>query len=219
MRIILLLLAYLIQFQLYSQRTLSNSDYNRSVTLYNEGLELVLNRVDLPTAIFLFNEAIILNAGNSDIFYAKALAFNILGKYDSAIYAIDQAISLTDCEPDYNLFAANVYFKQEKFRFAIDFYSRAILCNDSSEVKIDLAVCYFNRANSNLQLSKYQNAIEDYTSSISYNNSLASAYHNRAIAKRNLSGKYLKNDFCKDFEQAVILGSSKSEKFLKRYCH
>ncbi len=198
--------------------TLSNEDYNKSIELYNKGLAFLDEMDSLKQALGLFHRAIQLNPSNADFYYAKAISLSLLESNDSSRMAIEEAISLANCEPDYLLFAANLSFKQSEYNRAIGFYTSALDCNATSNIRIEVWQCHFNRGNAYLKVQEYALAIKDFEKVLEYNSTFSRAYHNRAMAKRRLKDKYSNFEVCQDLKMAIEFGSEISSKYLPIHC-
>ncbi|GMI79390.1 Spaghetti, tetratricopeptide repeat 5 [Hibiscus trionum] len=73
----------------------------------------------------------------------------------------------------------NEYFKQKKFKEAIDCYSRSIALSPT-------AVAYANRAMAYLKLRKFQEAEDDCTEALNLDDRYIKAYSRRATARKEL---------------------------------
>lgn len=191
-------------------------NFNESIRLYNESREWLDQRTNLNLVIKNCRKAIKLNPTNSDFFYAIASAYSFQNKLDSAQSNILRAIALDDKQSDYYDFAGNVFFKSKNYTEAIENYSLAIQWNELSEVKLNVALCYYNRGVSYLNLKQFENAKSDFSSCINLGGMVVGAYHNRGIV--NLKLKRAK-DACNDFNKAVDLGSRISQKYIDKYCN
>ncbi len=196
-----------------AQEVVDEYNYNQNIELTNKGWELV-QKEDNEQAIQKFTQAIVLYDGNTDSFSGIATAYFKTKKYDSASYFVVKALEISPDEADLHYLAGNINIRLENYNQAITHYSKAIRNNSSSNVKVDIANCYFNRGNAFLFIEKYEKSILDFTSSILIN-PMANTYHNRAIAYKNLNQP---QDACNNFQEAFNRGSEQSEKFLLNYC-
>ncbi|KAE8677755.1 RNA polymerase II-associated protein 3 [Hibiscus syriacus] len=73
----------------------------------------------------------------------------------------------------------NEYFKQKKFKEAIDCYSRSIALSPT-------AVAYANRAMAYLKIRKFQEAEDDCTEALNLDDRYIKAYSRRAMARKEL---------------------------------
>ncbi|KAJ7977859.1 RNA polymerase II-associated protein 3 [Quillaja saponaria] len=95
----------------------------------------------------------------------------------------------------------NEYFKQKKFKEAVDCYSRSIALSPS-------AVAYANRAMAYLKLRRYQEAEDDCTEAVNLDDRYIKAYSRRATARKEL--KKLKQSV-EDAEFALRLEPNNQE--------
>ena len=194
---------------------ISDTDYNKGVALYNEGREWLLSETNLEEAAGNFSQAILLNPYNSDYYLALSQTYGHLGKLGLALVNILKAIELAPNQSDYHNEAATLYYKLKEYDKAVEHYSIAINSNSTSDMKIDLALAYFNRGSSSMYLKKYEQAINDFSKSIELDAEFAGAYHNRGVARLKLKNN---EAACKDFEKAQDYGSNISYKYIDRYC-
>ncbi|XP_050225389.1 uncharacterized protein LOC126674896 isoform X2 [Mercurialis annua] len=95
----------------------------------------------------------------------------------------------------------NEYFKQKKFKEAIDCYSRSIALSPT-------AVTYANRAMAYLKIRKFQAAEDDCTEALNLDDRYIKAYSRRATARKEL-GKFKKS--IEDSEFALRLEPNNQE--------
>ncbi|MEW6767841.1 MAG: tetratricopeptide repeat protein [Pseudomonadota bacterium] len=99
---------------------------------------------------------IIQEPNNSEAYYSRGLAYNLIGKINPAIADFSQAIILN---PNYaNAYSARAedYRRTGKFDVALNDYNKAVEFAPNFKVYGERADFYFGRA-------QYQNAIADYT--------------------------------------------------------
>lgn len=193
------------------QDVLDISLYNQQLNLIDQGWDLI-HQKEYHKASQVFEQAIKINDGNADAFVGAATAYMHLENYDRATDRVDIALGMTSNQSDIYLLAGNIAFNSESYEKALVAYTVAINNSESSEVKIDLAKCHFNRGNAYLALKNYKNAIADYDVTIKGSPSFAEAYHNRAVAKKNLGNV---SASCSDFHAAKYFGSQMSDKYLE----
>ncbi len=201
----------LINLVLVAQDVLDISKYNQQLSLIDQGWDLI-HQEAYHEASQAFEQAIEINDGNADAFVGAATAYMHLEKYNLATQRVDAALGMTSNQSDIYLLAGNIAFNSEDYDKALVAYTVAINNAKSSEVKIDLAKCHFNRGNTYLALKKYQQAIEDYNFTLRVYPDFTEAYHNRGIAYKNLSDHSMA---CRDFHAAKHFGSKISEKYLE----
>lgn len=134
---------------------------------------------------------------------------------DSALISIARADELEPNQSDYLLAYGNVLFRSKEYTRAAKKYSEALAHQKISEIPINEGHVFFNRGSCWLRLEKYEKAKTDFDSAVEIGYQSAMVYHNRATALIRLEKRDLA---CADFNQAIELGSSKSKKYLDKYC-
>lgn len=203
-----------LNFNLFAQEIISQTDYNMSVEISNAGWDKIDSQ-DYNNAIIDFNKSLKLNSGYTEAYVGRANAYHKLKKYKEAEADIKRALVISKNESDINYLAGNIFIKQEKYKEAIFYYTNALENNESSGVQIDVYNCHFNRGNAYLFSEKYSQAIQDFSITLSAKGTFANAYHNRGIAYRHLNKK---QDACNDFAAAVHYGSDKTNFYVNQYC-
>ncbi|KAJ4719335.1 RNA polymerase II-associated 3 [Melia azedarach] len=101
-------------------------------------------------------------------------------KYD-AVSCLSSSFMHEESVPDANSEKelGNEYFKQKKFKEAIDCYSRSIALSPT-------AVAYANRAMAYLKLKRFQEAEDDCTEALNLDDRYIKAYSRRATARKEL---------------------------------
>ena len=206
-----LVFLFLFSSALMAQDVLDIAMYNQQLSFIDRGWDLI-HKKEYHEASQVFEQAIEINDGNADAFVGAATAYMHLENYDRATERVDVALGMTNNQSDIYLLAGNIAFNSGNYEKALVAYTVAINNSETSEVKIDLAKCHFNRGNAYLALKKYKNAIADYHVTIKSSPSFAEAYHNRAVAKKNLDNV---SDSCSDFHAAKYFGSKMSDKYLE----
>lgn len=198
----------------FSQEIIDLEDYQKSFELLNKGLEL-LNYENYNEAIEQFNASALLNNNSADVFLNRAFAYMKTGKHNLAEADIETAMELAKGQSDIYYQAGNIYFSNNNYKRAIEYYDSSLVYNSTSEIPVDLDIVYFNMGNSYLELKSYSEAIENFNGCLSINPGRVAAYHNRGIAYRNL-GQFEKA--CLDFSISKALGSNISSKFIDADC-
>ncbi|KAF3453184.1 hypothetical protein FNV43_RR03622 [Rhamnella rubrinervis] len=107
-------------------------------------------------------------------------AYDYPGSYDAINNVSSRFISeddLPDAASEKEL--GNEYFKQKKFKEAIDCYSRSIALSPT-------AVAYANRAMAYLKIKRYEEAENDCTDALNLDDRYIKAYSRRATARKEL---------------------------------
>ncbi|MBV6643380.1 MAG: tetratricopeptide repeat protein, partial [Cyclobacteriaceae bacterium] len=134
---------------LIAQDVIDIAMYNQQLSFIDKGWDLIHQKA-YHEASQIFEQAIELNDGNADAFVGAATAYMHLEKYDLATQRVDVALGMTRNQSDIYFLAGNIAFNSGNHDKALVAYTVAINNYESSEVKIDLPKCYFNRGNSYL---------------------------------------------------------------------
>ncbi|MEH1831708.1 MAG: tetratricopeptide repeat protein [Nostoc sp.] len=136
-----------------------------------------LEKGEYLNAIANYNQALLVQSNDVDLYYKRGFAHYQVGDYEAAIADYSQAIQI-------NLYDAKSYNKRGlalsqlgRLEEAIHDYTQAIRINPN------VAVAYKNRAEARSHVGDNQGAIEDYTQAIKINPDYADAYKNRGIAR------------------------------------
>lgn len=100
----------------------------------------------------------------------------------------------------------NEYFKQKKFKEAIDCYSRSIALSPT-------AVAYANRAMAYLKLKRFQEAEDDCTEALNMDDRYIKAYSRRATARKELG----KHKECIDDAEFALRLEPNNQEIKKQY--
>ncbi|KAL6964652.1 hypothetical protein U1Q18_035708 [Sarracenia purpurea var. burkii] len=106
--------------------------------------------------------------------------YDYLRSYDSIKHlssGITMEVTSPDAASEKDL--GNEYFKQKKFKEAIDCYSRSIGLSPT-------AVAYANRAMANLKIRRFQEAEDDCTEALNLDDRYIKAYSRRSTARKEL---------------------------------
>jgi tetratricopeptide (TPR) repeat protein len=123
-------------------------------------------------AISEFEEAIILNPKDSDIYNSLAFAYLAVGKYDEAITVSEKAIRLNPDYADYQNNLGMAYLKKDRCKKAAEQFQRAIRINPN------YAEAYLNMA-----LALVRNAITKEDAALAVN------FHERVIENLERAAK------------------------------
>ena len=162
-----------------------------------------------------FTKANQLNPNNSDYLFGRAMSYYELKKLDSAKVDIEQAIALAPGQPDYHLYAGNIYFKSRKYALAISNYEKAIKYQGNEDVYIDAINAEFNMATCYLLSDLFAKAVESFSKVLEQDEEFGDAYYNRAFANLKL-GK--KEAACSDFKIALSKGVEKAREKIAERC-
>lgn len=159
--------------------------YNRASAKFAKG--------DLVGSIQDFNYAITLNP-TAKYYLARGIAEYQYHENDGAVLDLNEAIKKDSGEyrTDAYYYIACVYFGQEKYDEAIEYYTKAIEKNDK------YTFAYHDRGSAYRITKKYQLALSDYRKAIQLNPNMVIAFNNMASVKKIL----------KDYQGALIDYSS-----------
>jgi len=148
-----------------------------SEELYNRGI-LHYEKGEFEIAIELFNQAIELNASNSQYYYNLGLAFVKVSKYDKAIDNFKEALAFNpkDIDAIHNLGIA--YSLKGQYNFAIQSYKKAIsLKPNDFEIHNNLGISYFSMGLYNDAIESFKKAFELNDKGLQVASNLAFAYY------------------------------------------
>lgn len=159
--------------------------YNRASAKFSKG--------DLVGSIQDFNYAITLNP-TAKYYLARGIAEYQYTENEGAMLDLNEAIKKDSGEyrTDAYYYLACVYFGQEKYDEAIEYYTKAIEKNDK------YAFAYHDRGSAYRMTKKYQLSLSDYRKAIQLNPNMAIAFNNMGSVKKIL----------KDYQGALIDYSS-----------
>ena len=132
----------------YSEEDLTEFEaaYQASVALY-EVAKLLIEEEKYDQAIDFLQQAYEFYDGNSDYSYASAFAFYKIDSLGAAANKIEWSLGLEPFQSDYHVLAGNIAYKDQSYEDAVDFYSKALQYQDSTEIAIDELSCYNNLGN------------------------------------------------------------------------
>ena len=193
---------------------IEEESYTKSIELTNGGWDSFA-KGEYDQAIGLFTEALKIYDGNTDTWLGRATAYSQKEQYDLAKDDVDKAIQLSPSEADVYYLGGNVLMKSKLYHKAALYYSRAIEYNPTSNVKVNVEDCYYNRGNAYLMTEKLEMAVADFTAYIESNLDNPAGYHNRGVAFKKLG---IEDKACADFKAALDHGSDKSARYMSSYC-
>ncbi len=149
-------------------------------------------------------------------YYNEGLKYSDNGNRKKAIEYYSLAIDLYPQEDSYQI--SETYYnrgynkrKIDDIIGAISDYSKAI------EFRPDYYKAYNNRGFANLILENYNDAIEDFTSVIKYDN-YQTEFTNMALGNRGIAKLHINEDGCIDLKKAMEEGNDKVKAIYKEYC-
>jgi tetratricopeptide (TPR) repeat protein len=186
------LFSYLEQFQVSPNAHKSNLAQSQLIKPQSAPVDLTIFHLNLgdeylqkreyAAAINSYNQALLFNNSDADIYYKLGLVNYQLGEYHTAIINYSQAINLNINHPQaYNQIGL-VHYQLGNYQIAIEAYTQAIRVNPH------IAINYKNRADVRSHIGDIQGAIEDYNQAIKLNPDYATTQKDRQITR------YLLND-------------------------
>ena len=126
-------------------------------TFFEDGEQLFLQ--DRPEeARVLLEQALNADPNNETIYLYLGIVYEQLGRYDKAISIMQRGVPHATFYREMLLHnIGNNFFHRNEFRLAAEMYGQAITADGA------FAPAYLNRANAYLQLSRFDEAVTDYT--------------------------------------------------------
>ncbi len=190
------------------------TNYNKIITADPSFYEALSNRGyvlymlgNYNAAITDYNKALVLKPNDKKLLINRILCYQKLGNNDIAEKEIENSILNGDNSAQYYNLLGNTYFEKNKYKEAIEQYSKAI------EIEPKTALFWYNRANSKARLSMHNEACSDYNKSIEIDNSNSDYYFNRGTTK------YFLKDFNgakTDLLSAIKLNSNNAGYYLNK---
>src|SRR5690606_18641395 len=94
--------------------------------------------------------------------------------------------------------------KLGNFSAALNDFTRAIKMEPTD------AMAFQFRGNTYFKMKKYQEAIDDYDTSIKLDQQNAKLFYNRALAKNNMRHQSMDGEVCSDLQKAIELGMTEA---------
>jgi tetratricopeptide (TPR) repeat protein len=171
---------FLIMFLLQGQ-FLWAQDGSRISTLLAEA-DVLISENKLDDALARTREAITLSQDNHQALQKQINILFLMNDEKESLRVVDNAIHEYPNIADYYYLRGIINNAREKYVKALDDFTQAIDLNPS-EI---LYRCYLGRGVSYMNLLEYTLAIADLTASIEQNDTVASAYHSRAMVNYEL---------------------------------
>jgi tetratricopeptide (TPR) repeat protein len=145
-----------------------------------------------PAAITNYNKAISLNPKSADAYANRGHAYELQGNYKNAMADYATALSINSVLDQANLKAGELYAKEGSTTEAMPFLTKVLSLDTNvrfkAEAENDLGVIALNAGD-------YKTAVTDFTGALSYDQTLAIAYVNRATAKLDLNTQVGKAEY------------------------
>lgn len=135
---------------------------------------------------------------------------------DTVTYAIRKAKRIFTDDDELCFYNAEIYRDKYMLPEAIVEYTNAInFAKRNGEDFYLVQYYYFNRGNCFFNMEMYDGALADYNYTLKLKSDFAAALNNRGMCLY-MVGK--KDEACKDWKHALMLGYNHSEKYLREYC-
>jgi tetratricopeptide (TPR) repeat protein len=164
---------------------------------------------DLKGALEDYNYAQNLKPDDAEIYYNRANANVSQGNLQAAIIDYNYAIKYNPSIAQYYSNRGNTKFYLKDMPGALSDFNSAININPN------IPDYYYNRGNVKLYSNDFQGSISDYNQCIYLNPKTAEAYHKRGFAHLQTGNK---QNACEDFNKALLLGLTKAENEINKYC-
>ncbi len=187
------LFSYLEQFQI--SPTFDQSNFSQSPVIKPQSAPVDLtifyltlgneyfHKREYVAAINSYNQALLFNNSDADIYYKLGLVNYQLGDYHTAIINYNQAININPNHPQaYNQIGLT-HYQIGNYQIAIEAYTQAMRINPY------IAINYKNRADIRSHIGDTQGAIEDYNQAIKLNPDYATIQKDRQISRYLLDEK------------------------------
>lgn len=154
---------------------------------------------NLIQALEKTKEALQLSSSNIPALLKQINLYFLMNKDKEAVHYADEAISLYPNEPEFYYIRGVIYNSREKYAKALDDFDRGIELKPISNIY----KYYLGRGVSHLNLLEYDQALSDLSSAIEINDTVAGAYHSRAMVNYELHDyNAAVNDFLKVLEHS-----------------
>jgi tetratricopeptide (TPR) repeat protein len=152
---------------------------------------------NLSGALAKTNQAVSISPNYHPGLQKQINIFFLMNDEKEAIRAVDDALDKYPNIPGYYYLRGIINNSRGKYIRALDDFDRAIELNPADIIYR----CYLGRGVSHMNLMEYDQALADFTSSIELNDTVASAYHSRAMVNYELHDySSAINDFLKTLD-------------------
>ncbi len=217
LKLIAILFFLMLKFGGFAQvYQVSLENKNKAIGLTNKAIEMM--QADRYEGAFnLLLEAIAIDSTNRNSYLQLyRVGMNDSTRVDSAISILQKSKKIFQQDDEICYYLGEMYNLKEEVKRAMSEYSMAIAYSKLNGEDFHLVHrYYFNRANICLQKNMISTAVLDYTYALNLNPDYGVAYANRGICLYKMGEK---DAACKDWKQAVKLGISQSEDYVKKNC-
>ncbi|MCZ4694230.1 hypothetical protein DWB61_05010 [Ancylomarina euxinus] len=217
LKLVAILFLLMVRFGGFAQDyQVSMEDKGKVVNLTNEAIKMVTaDRVE--DAYNLLIEAIAIDSTNRNSYLQLyRVGMNDSTRVDMVISILQKSKKIFQQDDEICYYLGEMYNLKGQVKRAMAEYSMAIAYSKLNGEDFYLVHrYYFNRANICLAKNMISTAVLDYTYALNLNPNYGAAYANRGICLYKMGEK---DAACKDWKQAVKLGISQSEEYIKRNC-
>ena len=217
LKLVAILFLLMINFGVYAQvYQVSIADKSKAIELTNQAIEMVKAEM-IEDAFNLLVEAIAIDSTNRNSYLQMyRVGMNDSTQVDMAITILQKSKNIFQQDDEICYYLGEMYKLKGQMKRAMVEYSMAIAYSKLNGENFHLVHrYYFNRANISLGKNRISSAVLDYTYALNLNPNYGAAYANRGICLYKMGEK---DAACKDWKQAVKLGISQSEEYVKRNC-
>lgn len=217
LKLVTVLFLLMIKFGVFAQvYQVSLEDKNKAIVLTNKAIEKVsTDKID--DAFNLLVEAISIDSTNRNSYLQLyRVGMNDSTRVDMAIAILQKSKKIFQQDDEICYYLGEMYSLKGQVKRSMFEYSMAINFSKLNGEDFHLVHrYYFNRANICLGKNMINTAVLDYTYAINLKPNYGAAYANRGVCLYKMGEK---DAACKDWKQAVKLGISQSEEYVKRNC-
>ena len=194
----------------------SLEEKSKAIELTNQAIEMVKAEM-IEDAFNLLVEAIAIDSTNRNSYLQLyRVGMNDSTRVDKVIAILQKSKKLFQQDDEICYYLGEMYNHKGEVKRAMYEYSMAIAYSKLNGEDFHLVHrYYFNRANICLGKNMISTAVLDYTYALNLKPTYGAAYANRGICLFKMGEK---DAACKDWKQAVKLGISQSEEYVKRNC-
>jgi len=218
LKFIITLFLLIVKLGVFAQEyQVSLSDTNKAIALTNEAIKKI--QIDMIDDAFnLLVEAVSIDSTyRTSYLQLYTVAMNDSSRVDTAISILQKAKKIFQQDDEICYYLGQMYNLEGEVNRAMAEYSMAIAYSKINGEDFHLVHrYYFNRANICLGKNLISTAVLDYTYALNLKPDYGAAYANRGICLFKMKET---EAACKDWKQAVELGISQSEEYVKRNCN
>lgn len=162
---------------------------------------------DILAAINSYDQVLLINPNNHDVWYNRAVALKDLGRYEEAIASYDQALNIQPNCPDTWNNRGAILRNLERYQEAVISYDKAL------EIKSNKYETWYNRGIALFKLGRIEEAILSYDRALQLEPESHEAWNNKGNALKEIN-KYKAAIDC--YDQALLIKPNKVEAWNNR---